>query len=124
MADVIRHFFESLGGPHPAIPKTVSGTLRFDVDGDQATEHWLITFDEGSVSATESEASADCVVGTSRRTLASIIEGQTNALAALLRGTLKIEGRTILLALFRSVLQESATASHEASDRLLVGRHS
>ena len=123
MADVIRDFFLSLDGPQPAIPKNVSGKLRFDVDGGTTTEHWLITFDEGSVSATESDAPADCVVRTEKGTLASIIEGKTNAMAALLRGTLSIEGRTILVGLFRSILQGPAVASHKRSGRLIVGRH-
>jgi putative sterol carrier protein len=102
----------------------VSGTLRFDVEGDRSPQHWLVTFDEGAVTAVESRAPADCIVTTDKATLAWIIEGRTNEMSALLRGLLTVEGRGILVALFRSILQGAAVESHEASNRLVAGRHS
>jgi putative sterol carrier protein len=38
----------------------------------------------------------------------AIIQGRVNAMAALLRGAMKIEGQVLLLALFRSLLNAPA----------------
>jgi len=99
--DSIPAFFESVTGPHPQLPKTISGTLRFDLDTD---EHWRLTFDKGVVSATRSNATADCVCRMDKKTMEAIIQGKTNAMAALLRGAIQAEGQLLLLGLFRDIL--------------------
>jgi putative sterol carrier protein len=106
---VIPEFFESLAGPHPKVPKTISGRLRFDIGND----HWLVTFDKGMVSTARSNASADCVARTDKVTMEGIIQGRLNAMAALLRGLLQVEGKTLLLALFRDLLT-APVAEHES----------
>jgi putative sterol carrier protein len=104
--DVISAFFESISGPHPAVPKTISGSLRFDLENNNRTEHWRVTFNKGTVSTSRANAAADCIVRTDKATLEAIIHGQVNAMAALLRGSIQVEGQALLLALFRGLLTE------------------
>ena len=107
MGDVIPSFFESISGPHPAIPTTISGSLRFDLGNDN--ESWRVTFDKGLVSTARSNAPADCIARTDKATLEAIIQGRTNAMAALLRGSIQVEGYVLLLALFRGLLTATET---------------
>ncbi len=107
-ADVISAFFESIAGPHPAVPRTVSGSLRFDLENGKRSEHWRVTFVKGVVSTARSNAPADCVVRTDKATMEAIIQGRINAMAALLRGAMKVEGQTLLLALFRGLVTTPA----------------
>jgi putative sterol carrier protein len=111
--DIIPAFFESIAGPHPAVPRTISGSLRFDLENGKLSEHWRVTFAKGGVSADRSDAPADCVARTDKATMESIIQGRVNAMAALLRGAIKVEGQVLLLALFRSLFTSPA-ARHEA----------
>ena len=109
MEDIIRRFFEDLAGPHPEIPKTISGTLRFDLQDGKRREQWLVTFTKGIVSATESDAPADCVMRTEKKTFAAIIEGRMNVMASLLRGTIEVEGRALLVVVFRMLFEAPST---------------
>ncbi len=106
--DVIATFFEAIAGPHPEVPKTISGSLRFDLENGKRGEHWRVTFAKGVVSTARSNAAADCVLRTDKPTMEEIIQGQVNALAALLRGAMTVEGQVLLLALFRGLLTAPA----------------
>jgi putative sterol carrier protein len=106
-------FFESIGGVHPEVPNTVSGSLRFDLENGKRSECWRVTIDKGVVSSERSDASADCLVHTDKATWEAIIQGRANALAALLRGAMRVEGEVVLMAYFRRLFTEPA-AVHEA----------
>jgi putative sterol carrier protein len=110
--EVIPAFFDSIAGPHPAVPRTISGSLRFDLENGNRIEHWLVTFNKGAVSAARSNAAADCVAHTDKATMEAIIQGRVNAMAALLRGAMKIEGQVLLLAL--SALANAPAARTQA----------
>jgi putative sterol carrier protein len=122
--DVVRAFFEGIGGTNPDIPKTISGSIRFDLDNDRKPEHWRVTFDKGSISSSSSDAPADCAVRTDKKTFEQVIRGQMNAMAALLRGAMHAEGDLLLLAVFRNVLAAPAAASTAPKARSTVGRPS
>jgi putative sterol carrier protein len=122
--DVISSFFESLNGPHPAVPKTISGNLRFDLQDGNRVEHWRVTFAKGVVSTVRSNAASDCVAHTDKETMEAIIQGRVNAMAALLRGAIKIEGQALLLALFRSLLTAPAAETESKRVGKMSGRRS
>ena len=124
MEDVISTFFEKVAGPHPAVPRTISGSLRFDLENGNRTEHWRVTFAKGVVSTARSNAPADCIVRTNKDTLESIIQGRVNAMAALLRGLIKVEGQALLLALFRSLLTAPAAMTESKRIGKMSGRRS
>ena len=102
--DAISAFFELTAGAHPEVPNTVSGSLRFDLENGKRSECWRVTIDKGVVSSERSDASADCVVHTDKETLEAIIQGTANAMAALLRGAIRLEGEAVLMAYFRRLL--------------------
>jgi putative sterol carrier protein len=111
--DVTLEFFESIVGPHPEVPNAISGSLRFELEDGNRGEHWRVTFVKGVVSSARSSGPSDCIVHTDKATLETIIQGRANAMAALLRGALRAEGKTLFLAYFRRLLTEPA-AVHEA----------
>jgi putative sterol carrier protein len=101
MTDATTTFFEDLAarGHEPALAK-VTGTLRFDLgNGGARRERWLITITKGDVALSRRNAKADCVVRADRVLFDRIASGRANALAALLRGAIDVEGdRGLLLA--------------------------
>jgi putative sterol carrier protein len=103
--DATTEFFEELAarGHEPAMAKA-TGTLRFDLrDGAARAERWLITINKGDVAVSHMNAKADCVVRADRTVFDRIASGETNALAAFLRGAIEVEGdRGLLLAFQRA----------------------
>jgi putative sterol carrier protein len=112
-SDVILAFFESIAGEHAELPKTISGTLRFELKDGNRCEYWRVTITKGVASSARSKAPADCAVHTDKATLEAIVQGRANPMAALLRGAIRIEGETLLMGYFRSLFTHPA-AVHEA----------
>jgi putative sterol carrier protein len=105
MTDATTKFFEELAarGHDPALAK-VSGTLRFDVrDGSTRAERWLVSIEKGDVALSHRNAKADCVVRVDRTVFDRIASGETNAMAAFLRGAVGLEGDRGLLLAFQRV---------------------
>jgi putative sterol carrier protein len=104
VADPAADFFGqlSLRGHEPLLAKA-RGTVRFDVV-DGRTEHWLVSFDRGRVSATRGKGAADCIVRTDKALFTDLATGAANPVAAYLRGALTFEGDPELLVLIRRVL--------------------
>jgi hypothetical protein len=97
-------YFEELGrrGYIPLVDKA-SGTVRFDVAQDQGTDHWMVGFNKGNVNVTPcgSTASADCVVAADHAVFDGVVTGETNPMAAMVRGDLTVGGNPELLVLFK-----------------------
>jgi putative sterol carrier protein len=102
MGDATARFFDRLGalGHVPALGKA-SGTLRFDLKGRKRTTRWLVTVDKGDVAVSQRNAKADCVVRAEENVFERIASGEQNAMAALLRGAVEIEGDEALLLPFQ-----------------------
>ena len=77
--------------------RRASGSLRIDVVEDKKVEHWYLTIANGDVEVTHKAASADTVIRTSRTLFAALATGEANATAALLRGSLLVEGDFLLM---------------------------
>jgi putative sterol carrier protein len=73
------------------------GTTRFDIVHRGKTARWFVTIDNGAVSVSQRNASADCVVRADKALFDQLAEGKKNAVAAVLRGDLAIEGDWRLL---------------------------
>lgn len=102
MADATADFFEGLGRrrPEPLLAKT-SGTLRFDLVNREQTERWLVSIDKGDVTVSHKAGKADCSVRAHKEVFDSIARGERNAMAAVLRGALVVEGDPNLLVRFQ-----------------------
>ena len=93
MVDTTTRFFEDLDrrGFEPLLVKT-SGTLRFDLHEGAQTTHWLLEIDRGNLRVRQEDGEADTVVGTEPRLFGALVDGEENAIAALLRGDMTVVG--------------------------------
>jgi hypothetical protein len=100
--DPTNEFFTGLAakGYEPLLANA-SGTLRVDVLDPDRVEHWHVTVDKGTLEISHRNQRADVVVRIDRALCDGIACGQTNAMAAMLRGELIPEGDLRLVMLFQ-----------------------
>lgn len=109
MTDTTTKFFEELEarGHDPRLEK-VTATFRFDLQNGDKKNRWLVTVDKGDIAVSHRNAKADCVLRADKATFEGIATGRVNAFAAVLRGTLRVEGDAELMTLFQRVLPAPA----------------
>ncbi|WP_157756739.1 SCP2 sterol-binding domain-containing protein [Plantactinospora sp. KBS50] len=112
MTDPIAAFFARLDATAPPVPPKYHGSVRFDLAGDDGTEHWGLIFDNGRVRLFRSDQDADCVVRTSRQLFEGLTSGQGGIYAALLRNRISVEGDLTLLTAIRMLLPGPPSAHH------------
>jgi putative sterol carrier protein len=102
MADVTTEFFQGLEarGHEPALTKA-SGSVRFDLTDDGRKSRWLVEIHHGDIAVSHRNAKADCVIRVEKSLFEQIAQGKENAVAAVLRGELQIDGSPQLLVLFQ-----------------------
>jgi putative sterol carrier protein len=102
MIDATEEFFDQLRGHgHEPLLENARGTLRFDLVNGKRTDHWLVAIMKGDITASRERAEADCVVRMDRALFDGIASGKQNAMAAVLRGAVAIDGDLELLRLFQ-----------------------
>jgi hypothetical protein len=96
--DATSEFFGELKrrGPDPLLGNA-TGSMRFDLERGGHTDHWLVTVTAGEATVWRANESADCVVRTDRALFDRLARGEANAMAAVLRGELTVEGDLELL---------------------------
>ena len=105
MADPTSEFFDELGRrEHEPLLKQTSGTLRFDLRDGKRTDRWLVDVKKGDVAVSRRNVRADCVVTADRALFDDVASGKTNAMAAMLRGAMGVEGDVQLLVPFQRLL--------------------
>jgi putative sterol carrier protein len=105
MTDAGPEFFEQLARRgHEPLLKKATGTVRFDVLDGRRTHRWLVTVDKGDLAVSRKNASADCIIRADRALFEGIARGEVNAMAAVLRGAVSVEGDPELLVLFQRLL--------------------
>ena len=83
--------------------RKATGVLSFDISDGASTAHWSVVLKKGDVLVSRAHDEAGCVVTTDRPLLDGIVRGEKNAMAAVLRGEVAVEGDTELLVLFQRV---------------------
>jgi putative sterol carrier protein len=108
MADSTIQFFDELGsrGHEPLLEKA-TGTVRFDLTEGKKTERWLVTVAKGDLAVSHRNVRADCVVSSDKALFDGVASGKTNAMAALLRGAMSVEGDVRLLVAFQRLFPGS-----------------
>jgi putative sterol carrier protein len=102
MTSATTDFFNALKerGHEPMLEKT-TGTVRFDIKNGKRTERWLVSLDKGDITVSRKNAAADCVVRGDSDMLERIASGEVNAMAAILRGAISVEGDSTIAVLFQ-----------------------
>ena len=109
-----KRFFEALAKKKSEpLLRTVSGTLRCDLKDAERTEHWYVTIKKGDVTVSHKRDAADCVVSTDMATFEAIQGGEMNAMAAVLRGLVSIEGRMRMVVALQALFKPSTGAPTE-----------
>jgi putative sterol carrier protein len=124
MSDSTGAFFTELGrqANQPMLRKA-TGRLRFDLTDGTNEATWLVTMKKGEVSVSRAKGDADCVITTDRPLFDAIVRGEKNAMAAVLRGEINIEGDPELLVLFQRVFAGPAD-SVKRREEAVAGRSS
>jgi putative sterol carrier protein len=117
MADATTDFFESLSrrGHEPLLEKA-RGTLRIDLDRGKRTEHWFVKVDKGDIQVSHRDGKADSSIRARKDVFDGIARGETNAMAAVLRGAVAIDGDFELIVLFQRLFP-GARRGAEATPR-------
>lgn len=105
MGDATAEFFDGLGalGHVPALAKA-KATVRFDLKDGKRVTRWLVAVDKGDVRVSHRNAKADCVVRADKALFGRIARGEQNAMTALLRGEVEVEGDSAILLPFQRLL--------------------
>jgi putative sterol carrier protein len=103
MADRTAQFFDRLAGRHEPLLGKAKGTIRVELANGGKTERWLVALDNGDVTVSHRNTSADCTLRTDKASFNKIAMGKMNAMAAVLRGGVTVEGDQRLALLLQRV---------------------
>ncbi len=97
MGEPTRDFFTKLAEQHQPPLGALTGVMRFDLTDGERTEHWYLAIRRGNVTVSHKGPEPDCTVSTELATFEAIVTGKMNAMAAILRGAVEVQGRFALL---------------------------
>ena len=96
-ADPTERFFDELASrAHEPLLRKASGSMRFDIVDGKRTRPWLVEVDDGETSRSGRGGGRASSVSTGRCST-RMATGELNAVAAVLRGDLEVEGDWRLL---------------------------
>jgi len=124
MTDATAEFFDDLAQRgHEPLLRNASGTMRFDIANGKKTETWFVKIDKGDLVVSRSGGASDSTLVADKALFDRLASGKASAVAAVLRGTLTIEGDWRLLVLFRRILPGPSTAKRPSTKpRARTGR--
>jgi putative sterol carrier protein len=120
MADATSEFFERLGRVgHVSALEWTTGTLRFDLEGHGRTHRRMVAIKRGAVvvSDTGDEDRADCVVRMPAALFDDLASGRANAMAAMLRGAVAVDGDRTLMIRFQRLFPPAVARTSAPADR-------
>jgi hypothetical protein len=103
--DPVAEFFDGLAArEHEPLLEKAAGTFRLDVLDGKRTERWFLTLAKGDLAVSRGRGAADVVMRVERPLAERLVQGKANALSAVLRGAMTVEGNPELLVLFQRLL--------------------
>jgi putative sterol carrier protein len=125
VADATAAFFERIAGTRfePILGRTVA-TVRIEVEDGDRTDRWLVAIREGEVVVSTGDGDADCVMRATKAVFDEVASGRTNAMAAALRGALRLDGDARLLVRFQRLFPAPVGMPKAASARAKGKRRS
>jgi putative sterol carrier protein len=117
-------FFEELSRRgHEPLLETTTGTIRVDlVRNGKPSERWLVSIDKGDIDVSHKSGKTDCILRAPEELFDGIASGGVNALAALLRGEVFVDGNTRLLARFQRLFPSPPRRAARTSRKPTRGR--
>lgn len=116
MSDAIETFLRELPERgQVAWLRPVNGSIRVDLREGGDTDSWVLTFDAGRIEVAEVGGGADVTVAGERDVFNRLVAGQTNTVAAVLRGALHAQGRLELLYVFQRLMPPATARAERAS---------
>ena len=97
--DPTERFFETIAAHgHEPLLRKANGTTRFEIVDGKRKSRWFVTVDKGDLSVSRRYArDPDCAIRGDKALFDRIASGKANAVAAVLRGDLAIDGDWRLL---------------------------
>ncbi len=113
MSDPTEEFFDQLGRHgHERLLKKTTGSIRFDIDHDGGTDHWLVAITNGAVRVSREDRGADTVLHIEKVFFERMARGGVHPLAAWLRSDIVCEGRFRFLVLLERLFPPPPAARH------------
>ncbi len=118
MTEPVAEFFAGIAERPQPLLATTTGTLRFDLEHAEGTDHWLVAVERGELRVSHRRAKADCVVQADRALFGRIAAGHVNPMTATLRGVVGARGDLTLLVRFQRLFPGPPSSNAVAgSDR-------
>lgn len=112
-----KEFFARLSEDGPeALPRKLRGTIRFDLDRGEETDHWFVAMTDEGVLVSHDDREAVCVARADESLFDRLVTGEAHLIASLIRNEMTVEGNVPLLLLFRRLLPQSI-GSRDPRDR-------
>jgi putative sterol carrier protein len=109
--DPTTEFFEGLSRRgHEPLLERMTGTFRFDLVREGKTSRWLVAVTKGDLAVSRQNRKADCVVHAERQLFDRLAGGEQNAMAAILRGELVLDGDVTRLVLLQRLFPGPASS--------------
>jgi putative sterol carrier protein len=109
VGDSTEAFFEALrqSDYQPALARR-SGTVRIEVEENGRRERWFVAIDDGTIKVSKRNQSADSTVRLEKSLFDRIVTGKANAVTAMLRGEVEVDGDWNLLIVFQRLFPSPA----------------
>jgi putative sterol carrier protein len=115
MTDAMTTVVDGLVGRADPRLANVTATVRLDVVDGRRTERWLLTVENGDIQISQGNAPADLVIRCERALADRLFTGKANAMSAVLRGELTVEGSADLLVLVQRLLPRPRAARQKGT---------
>jgi hypothetical protein len=110
MTDAMTRVVDGLVGRADPRLANVTATVRLDVVDGRRTQRWLLTVDNGDIQISQGSAPADLIIRCEAALADRLFTGKANAMSAVLRGELTVEGSADLLVLVQRLLPRPRAA--------------
>jgi putative sterol carrier protein len=98
-------FFEDLKRrEHEPMLARKKGSVRIELVNGSTVERWLVEFDSGKIAVSKRNHRAGSTIRVDRDLFDKIVQGKANAVTAVLRGELTLDGDWNALVLFQRIL--------------------
>jgi hypothetical protein len=118
MSDPIEDFFGGLAerGYEPLLQHVI-GSIRFDLENGDETDHWWVGLDRGKVEVRHEDRVAKSIARQDRDTFADTILGRRNPLTTFLQGDAGYSGEGEPLVIFARLFPDRTAADrNDAAD--------